>query len=214
LATAGLAAAVLALPTGCVNISAMVSKMILGDPQIAASFRQRTGVTLSDKHTVIVYCTAPTTVLDDHASVALDLQKQLSQQMGRRGIHVVSPNEVSRAVDDNGGRADHAFLARKFPEADYIFTISLGAFDCEEPNSPNLFRGFASGMIRGYEAKGEEAGSRHAIQIFEQEFQVEHPTHPVPRDSISPSTFEKQFLDRLSNELGHFFYDFRTSEII
>lgn len=214
--TAAFAVALLLVSTGCVNITAMMSKMILGDPQISASFRQRTGVTLSDEHTVIVYCTAPTTVLDEYPSVNIDLQKQLSQRMQRRGIKIVSSNDVSRAIDDNGGRADHNILARKFPQADYVFIISLGAFDCKEPNSPNLFRGFSAGMIRAYAAKGDaaEGTARHAIQIFEQEFQVEHPTHPVPRDSISPSTFEKQFLDKLSDELGRVFYDFRSSEII
>jgi hypothetical protein len=54
---------------------------------------------------------------------------------------------------------------------------------------------------------------RFASQIFEKEFQVEHPSHPVPRDSISQNTFEKQFLDHLSDELGRVLYDFRTSEL-
>jgi hypothetical protein len=208
-----LLATLLTIACGCVNLGAMFSKMFLGDPQIDASFKQRTGVELKNKQ-VIIYCTAPATLPDEYSSIAFDLQKQISQRMELRGIKVISPNQVSRAVDDKGGQAEPAMLASTFPDVEYILIINLGNFDCREPNSPNLYRGFASGMIHGYAARGDADGARHASRIFEKEFQVEHPTHPVPRDSMSLSAFSKQFLDRLSDEIGRVFYDYRTSDIL
>jgi hypothetical protein len=201
--------------SGCVNITAMMSKMILGDPQIDASFRRQTGVKLSDEHTVIVYCTSPTFVLDRYPSLSLDLQKQIAQRMSLREINVINPNDVSRAVDAKGGQPTPQLIARLFPEADYVMHIGVAAFDTQEPNSPNLLRGYAGGLIRGYALHGEKTeGARHPVEVFQHEFQVDFPSHPIPRDSTSPSTFEKQFLDRLSDELGRVFYDFRTSEIL
>jgi hypothetical protein len=200
---------------GCINVSAMMSKMILGDPQVDASFKSRTGVKLSDEHTVIVYVTAPTSVLDVHPSLSLDLQKQIAQRMELRKINVINPNDVSRAVEDKGSSPSPALIARLFPQADYILHVGVGAFDCREPNSPNLYHGYATGMIQGYAVRGgDPEGPRLPSEIFQQEFQIEYPTHPVPRDSTSLSAFEKQFLDRVSNELGRVFYDFRTSDIL
>lgn len=200
---------------GCVNVSAIMSKMILGDPQVDASFKNRTGVKLSDKHTVIVYVTAPTSVLDEHPSLSLDLQKQVAQRMQLRKINVINPNDVSRAVENKGATPKPDVIASLFPQADYILHIGVAAFDCREPNSPNLYHGYAGGMIQGYSVRSGESGSqRFPSEIFQQEFQIEYPTHPVPKDSTSSSAFEKQFLDRVSDELGRVFYDFRTSDIL
>jgi len=211
-AVAAMALIVAASTGGCVNISAMISKMVLGDPQIDASFKQQTGVTLDDKHPVLVFCTAPASVADDHSSIAYDLQKQISNRMELHKIKVIESSRIWRAVDDKGGRTDPQSLATMFPEAEYLIMINLGGFDCVEPNSPNLLRGYAGGIMRGYAVRASDSG-RFASQIFEKEFQVEHPSHPVPRDSISQNTFEKQFLDHLSDELGRVLYDFRTSEL-
>jgi hypothetical protein len=198
--------------SGCINGSAMLAKMILGDPQVDASFKQRTGVSLEDEHRVVLVVTAPTSLGEEHSSVTLDLQEILARKLERRGIELVDVDDVARAIDDQGGRLDVRRLARKFPEADYLLHISVGSFSCREPQSAELLRGHAAGMLLGYELRGDEPDERHCVQVFEQEFTVEHPTHPVPRDSTSLSAFEKQFLDRLSNELGRVFYDFRTSE--
>ncbi|MBX3442929.1 MAG: hypothetical protein KF774_11025 [Planctomyces sp.] len=207
------AGAALSLP-GCVNFSSMFSKMFFGDPHIDASFKQQTGVRLNDKTSVIVYCTAPTTVLDRHPSLSFDLQKQLTQRMERRNIAVVDANRVSREIDNRGGRATPALIARLFEDVDYLVHVSVAAFDLEEPNSPNLLRGYAGGMLHGYALRGgQDSGGRQAVQIFQKEFQVEHPNHPVPRESMSPLAFEKKFLDVVSEQLGRVFYDFRSSEL-
>jgi hypothetical protein len=202
-----------AATSGCVNFGAMMSKMILGDPQIDASFKQRTGKTLDEKHPVLVYCTAPSAVIDYDPSIPIDLQTTLSRRMSLRKIKTINSSDVSRAVDQKGGRADAQSLCRMFPEADFLIVIAISGFDCHEPNSPTLFRGYAGGMMRAYSVTGEE-GSRHPSQIFEQEFQVEHPTHPVPKDSISETAFQKKFIEHVAEQIGHVFYDFRASEIL
>jgi hypothetical protein len=201
---------------GCINFGAIMSKMILGDPHIESAFRQRTGVRLSEKNTVIMFASAPVTVMDENGSLTYDVIEQMSRRFGLRKINVVNPNDVSRVIDRKAGNAEPAMLAREFPQSDYLVHIKFSGYGIKEPNSPNLYRGYAAGIAYAWAARGggEEGGSRHVSQIFEQEFQVEHPKHPVSRDTMSINAFEKQFVDEISKKLGNLFYDHATSEML
>jgi hypothetical protein len=199
---------------GCINFGAMMSKMILGDPTSESSFHQRTGVSLSEKTDVILFATAPVTVVDANGSLTYDVIDRMARRFGLRKISVVNQNEVMRFIDRKAGGSDPAMLAREFPQTDYIIHIKFNGYGIKEPNSPNLYRGYAAGIAYAWAARGEEGGPRHVSQIFEQEFQIEHPKHPVSRDSMSINAFEKQFVDEVSKKLGILFYDHLTSEIL
>jgi hypothetical protein len=201
---------------GCINFGAMMSKMILGDPVTEAAFHQRTGVKLCEKNNVILFATAPVTVIDENGSLTYDVIDQMARRFALRKINVVNSNEVQRLIDRKAGASDPAFLAREFQEADYIIHIKFSGYGIKEPNSPNLYRGYAAGLASAWSARGggEGGGPRHVVQVFEQEFQIEHPKHPVSRDSMSINAFEKQFVDEISRKLGILFYDHPTSEIL
>jgi hypothetical protein len=201
---------------GCVNFGAIMSKMILGDPVSLSSFRQRTGIALSDKNNVILFASAPVTVIDENGSLTYDVIDQMARRFNLRKINVVNPNDVSRVIDRKAGGADPAMLAREFPQSDYIIHIKFNGYGIKEPNSPNLYRGYAAGIAYAWAARGgeDEGSRRHVAQIFEQEFQIEHPKHPVSRDSMSINAFEKQFVDEISKKLGILFYDHSTTEIL
>lgn len=200
---------------GCINFGAMMSKMILGDPITEASFHQRTGVELSAKNKVILFASAPVTVVDQNESLTYDVIDQMARRFSLRKIGVVNPNDVQRIIDRKAGAMDPNVLAREFPESDYIIHIKFSGYGIKEPNSANLYRGYAAGLAYAWVARGGEEGRpRHVSQIFEQEFQIEHPKHPVSRDSMSLNAFEKQFVDEVSRKLGNLFYDHPTSEIL
>jgi hypothetical protein len=201
---------------GCINFGAMMSKMILGDPVSVSSFHQRTGVALSTKNNVILFASAPVTVSDENGSLTYDVIDMMARRFNLRKIGVVNPNDVSRVIDRKAGASDPAFLAREFPESDYIIHIKFSGYGIKEPNSPNLYRGYAAGIAYAWAARGggDEGGARHVSQIFEEEFQIEHPKHPVSRDSMSINAFEKQFVDEISKKLGILFYDHPTSEML
>ena len=212
-----LVALALGVPTaGCVNAGALISKMVLGDPQIQSAFHSRTGVALGSKNNVILFATAPVTVMDENGSLTYDVIEQMSRRFELRKIKVVKPNDVSRVIDRKAGNTDPSMLAREFPQADYLIHIKFNGYGIKEPNSPNLYRGYAAGIAYAWAARGgdDEGGKRHVIQVFEQEFQIEHPKHPVSRDSMSINAFEKQFVDEVSDKLGNIFYDHKTSEIL
>lgn len=201
---------------GCINFGAMMSKMILGDPVTQSSFHQRTGVGLSAKNNVILFASAPVTVADENTSLTYDVIDQMARSFSLRKIGVVNPNDVSRVIDRKAGAQDPMFLAREFPQSDYIIHIKFSGYGIKEPNSPNLYRGYAAGIAYAWAVRGggEEGGPRHVSQIFEEEFQIEHPKHPVSRDSMSINAFEKQFVNEVSKKLGQLFYDHLTSEML
>jgi len=201
---------------GCINFGSIMSKMILGDPHVESAFRTRTGVKLSDKNTIILFASAPVTVMDENGSLTYDVVEQMSRRFGLRKINVVNPNDVARVIDRKAGSNDPLMLAREFSQADYLIHIKFSGYGIKEPNSPNLYRGYAAGMAYAWSARGggEQGGTRHVVQIFEKEFQIEHPKHPVSRDSMSINAFEKQFVDEISKKLGNLFYDHATSEIL
>jgi hypothetical protein len=201
---------------GCINFGAIMSKMVLGDPVAESAFHQRTGVRLSDKNNVILFASAPVTVIDENGSLTYDVIDQMARRFSLRKINVVNPNDVSRLIDRKAGAANPAVLAREFPQADYVIHIKFNGYGIKEPNSPNLYRGYAAGIAYAWAARGggEDGSPRQVSQIFEQEFQIEHPKHPVSRDSMSINAFEKQFVDEISKKLGIVFYDHSATEIL
>jgi hypothetical protein len=202
--------------SGCINAGALISKMVLGDPHVESAFRSRTGVKLGPKNTLILFASAPVAVIDANGSLTYDVIEQMSRKFALRKINVINPNDVARVIDRKAGSLDPLMLAREFTAADFLIHIKFNGYGIKEPNSPNLYRGYAAGLAYAWAARGggEDAEPRHVVQIFEQEFTVEHPRHPVSRDSMSINAFEKQFVDEISERLGHVFYDHKTSEIV
>ncbi len=177
--------------SGCINFGAMMSKMVLGDPHVEAVFHQRTGVKLGKDHTVILCASAPVLVNDENSSLTFDVVQQMDRG-SHSGTSTSSRRTRSRVPSTSAAVRGPLALAREFPEADYIIHIKFNGYGIKEPNSPNLYRGYAAGLAFAWAARGGgENGPRQAVQVFEQEFQIEHPKHPVSRDSMSLNAFEK-----------------------
>ncbi|MFG0333254.1 MAG: hypothetical protein ACF8TS_07835 [Maioricimonas sp. JB049] len=213
-----LAAGLLLIHSGCINVFAIAGKMLLGDPMVISTFEQRTGVSLKDGlDRVIVVCSAPHGVTDEFDALPLDLQERLYREMSRRGIDVVKPDKVASVLDATGGRIDPLRLAREFEDVTYIFHVDVEQFSLLESGSPNLYRGRAAGNIYGYEARADNPHSdvdrRHVVKVFEQEFGAEYPrSHPVTADSTPVRVFQRRFVDHLGGIAGRSFYDVRTTE--
>ena len=198
---------------GCTQI-AVLGKILVGDPKIEAAFSQITGTSLEKGARVALVCTAPASVLSEYDSCAIDVQDQLERLMTRRGIKVVSSDEVVTVLNGQGGQFDAQLVAQEI-DADFVLHIDIEYFDYRVPHSPNLYQGLAGGNVYGYEITESEDSSlgKHAIQVFEREFRSEYPgQHPVPADRTPERVFRNRFIDSLSAELGRMFYDFRTQE--
>ena len=208
-----LAAWTLALP-GC-SLGVMAGKMLFGDPLTPCAFTGQTGVDLAKEgKRVIVVCSIPDVVRSDFPSLEVDLLDGVARQLKRRDIAIVSPDDVASWLDDNGGRWDDPSEMAEHFKADYVVHVDLDRFTYKEENSPDLFRGRALGNVIAYEAVRSD-GRTTARRVFEREFNSEYPAHhPVSVTTISARNFRKQYLDRVTGEVAHMFYNHRFSEEI
>ena len=203
----------LPLIAGCAQM-AVVGRIFYGDPKQDGLFEQITGQSLEDGARVALVCTAPDSITTKYDMVSIDIQEELIRTMRRRDINVVDADEISTALDDNGGIFDLRAIVEAV-DADYLFHVDIQQFSHLVPNSPQLYHGRAFGYVFGYEVRGanEQASARHAVQLFEREFDIEYPgKHPIPADRTPERVFRNRFIDSLSSEIGRMFYEFRTNE--
>jgi hypothetical protein len=207
-----LALALLCHAAGC-SLGVMAGRAIFGDPKMAAEFRTRTGIDLtrSEKKLLVIVRTPPS-VEGDLPALSLDLTDSLTRRMKRRGVNIVSPDDVAHWIDENGGRFDHPSELTTHFDVDYIAVIDIESFQLRDPNSPNLYHGTATGQVEVFEVQ-ETAGTKEALHSFAGNFRNEYPPHgPLPSDSLSTNLFMKRFVDHLADRLGSRFYDYRLGE--
>ena len=205
----------LTLP-GC-SLFVMAGKMLTGDPTVTAQFQVMTGTDLTKgKHRVVVVCTVPAAVTEELSSLNVDLIDGVTRRMKLEGIDVVKADQVARWIDDNGGVvSDPNAMARAF-DVDYVVWIDLQMFSLREDVSreqdqSHLLRGRVQGFIRAY--KVEEVGDdRLALTAFNREFTTTYPPHqPVSEVGRSALLFQKEFIDRVCDQLAETFYDHRPA---
>ncbi|MGE4000919.1 MAG: hypothetical protein AB7I48_11940 [Planctomycetaceae bacterium] len=205
----------LSLPmvAGCAQM-AVVGRVFYGDPKHDGIFEQITGSALDKGARVALVCTAPDSISTEYDMVSLDIQKELIRMMRKKGIDVIESAKVSTALDDNGGYFDLRAIVDAV-DVDYLFHVDVEQFSHLAPNSPQLYHGRATGYVYGYKIEGEneQAAGKHAVHVFEREFNSEYPgKHPVPADRTPERVFRNRFIQHLCSELGRMFYEFRTNE--
>lgn len=200
---------------GC-SLFILAGKMFFGDPTVTSAFTLATGVDLTDgDHKVVVLCSAPSMVDDGDISLNYTIVEDVSRRLKRVGVALIDSNDVRTWMDDNGGRLeDPRELADAF-DADYIVYISLGQVSFHEDNSPELYRGKASGEVFTYKIT-KSKGEVLVNEVFSKGFGTTYPDfHPVAADQIdSPRIFKKRVLDRTSAQLAQLFYSHKISEEI
>lgn len=194
---------------GC-SLGVMFSKMLTGDPKMPAEFKSMTREDLTKgKHTVLVVCSAPESVESDLSTLKFDLIDGITRRMKLHGVKVINPDQVASWIDEHGGiGSDPSEMARDF-DADYIVHIDVMTFGFREPNSPKLLRGQSSGFVRVFKVE-EAGGQRLAHNVYSNEFKSIYPVHqPVSEQGRSAVTFQKDYLDRVCDQLAEKFYDHR-----
>lgn len=198
---------------GC-SLFVLAGKMFFGDPEKTAAFQVSTGVDLTEgDKKVVVLCSAPSMVEGGELSVNYEIVEEVSRQLKRRGVSLISSNDVRTWMDDNGGRLDDPRDLVEDFEVDYIIYISLARVSFREENSPSLYRGIANGEVFAYEVK-KEGGESVVNEVFSRGFGTVYPQgHPLDHvDSLR--IFQKEVLTRASDEIAHLFYSHKLSEEI
>ena len=216
----GLLLLVLLSSAGCVRAMALMGKAVLGDPKAVSKFEDRTGIKLQEeKPPIIIHCSSPLSVTDVCESINGDIETSLIRQMKQRELTVIDQNLVVDALDSRGGRYDRQTLVEEISDAKFIFEVRVEEFRLYEPHTPAMYHGICRGTITGYEIEGgdqDEAhpGPRMAVQVFEQEFDIDYPNgHPMPKEQMSEMIFRKKFVGELTKRLGNIFYDVSSQEL-
>ena len=200
--------------TGC-SLFVMAGKMLFGDPKIASTFTDRTGIDLAkDQKKLLVVCRTPYMVENAMPSLEYDLTDGVLRRLKQRHIKTVPPDAVATWLDENGGTNNNPSRFAKDFECDYIAIVEVTSLNFYEENSRDMFRGHALGNIRAFEVKkmGDE---KKALQVYSGEFTTEYPQFsPVSIHSMTERVFQKQFLDFLSQQIARHFHDYRASDSI
>jgi hypothetical protein len=144
-------------------------------------------------------------------SAHYEIVEDISRRLKRQGVQLMSSNDVRTWMDDNGGRLDDPRdLAEDF-DVDYIISIKLARVTFREENSPSLYRGVANGEVFTYSVE-KENGEPVVREVFSKGFGTIYP-EGHPKDQIdSLRIFQKQVLDRVSDQIAHLFYSHKPSE--
>ncbi len=199
----------LALP-GC-NAVVLVGYLIGGPPSIEPDFDATTGNSMTAKGvTVAVVCYAGNDLQLTTSELDKKLAKQVAFRLHQNDVKVRSPDLVQAWLDENSDWDSPAEIGAAL-EVDYVIYIDLSDFGLFEPDSAQLYRGRAEGMVSVFQM--DEDG--HGDSIYSKEIVSKYPLK-VARSTqeTSYARFKKEYFSRLSEEIGRLFYPWYNGDNI
>ena len=196
----GLVLALLPL-TGC-NMVAAFDYIINGEPTIDPEFTQ-----LEDAKVVVV-CYVPAKFRYSFDSVDTDIAKKLSRLLQEKvdDIEVVESDLVASWLDQHANWSDVTEIGKEF-QADYVVFADIQEFSIYEENSPNMYRGRSYVDIRVYDVKND------GDIIYEIDLESLYPLgRPIPVGEKREKSFRREYVVRLSDEIGRHFYPYIPGE--
>ncbi len=189
--------------SGC-NYVVLLGYLIGGPPSIEPDFDANTRRSLTDKDAIVaVVCYAPDEIKWDFDEIDREVAKYVTFRLHEHHIKVINPDLVAAWLDENPDWTDPAEIGEAL-KCRYVISIDLQRFSLYEENSATLYRGRAEGLVSVYEVFDDGSSE----QIYSKEFTSRYPLM-VPRSTyeVTYSTFKRQYLSRLSEEIGRLFYE-------
>jgi hypothetical protein len=202
--TLALLAALMGAPgmmSGCAQM-VLLGLIIGGPPSIQPEFDRETGKSLvaTEKKVVVVVYADPEIKLQ-YSKIDHELAGCISRLMQVNKIDVAEPDYVRAWIDKHSDWETADEIGEAF-EADYVVELELVTFDLYEPHSANLLRGRTLASVNVYDVA--QPGN---AKVFQKEVNFMYPTKiPRPTDTTSELDFKREFLSRLSEEVGYMFY--------
>jgi hypothetical protein len=205
-----LAAGLAVAQSGC-NYVIALGYLIGGPPSIEPDFDKQTAKSFTDKDvTVAIVCHAPTELKWDFDEIDFEIAKYVTYRLAAHKIKVIDPDTV-RAWLDRNPDWDRAEEVGEALDATYVVFIDLHKYSLYAENSSVLYQGSAEALISVYEMSEDGEGEK----IYSKDFSNKYPL-AVPR-STSETTytnFKREFLSRLSEEIGRHFYEYYNGDDI
>ncbi len=195
--------AMIALP-GCAQF-VLLGYLLGGPPSIEPGFDAETGLSLTGKDTrVAVVCYAPTELKFEYPKIDAEIASALSFRLSEHHINVVHPDYVRAWMDEHADWERPEEIGEAL-NATHVIDIELTDFSLYEENSHTLYRGRAEVYVSVIEM--DENGSS-GEELFATEIDSLFPTlTPRSTEEISFLQFKREYLSRLSEELGWLFYE-------
>lgn len=197
--------------TGCLNEMIALGYLIGGPPSIEPDFDRMTEQSMTDHEvTAAVVCFAPSHVQWNFPEIHHQIAKFVALRLAQHEIHVANPDSVRAWLDENDNWDKPEDIGAALGVT-YVIYVDLHTFNLYEENSSNLFRGQAEAVIGV--TKIDESGDGE--KIYSKEITSKYPLS-VPRSTyeVSYETFMRQYLSRLSEEIGRLFYEYYNGDDI
>jgi hypothetical protein len=189
--------------SGCQQF-VILSYLLTGPPSIEPDFDAETGLSMSvPGKTVAVVCFAPTELQWKFPQIDDQVATAVAHRLGQNRIKMVHPDYVKAWTDANPDWEKADEIGKAF-KADYVIEIELASFSLHEGTSTTLYRGRTEAYVHVIEMEEDGYGER----IFTKEIDFAFPTR-IPRESSSQplSSFQQEYLSRLSERIGWLFYE-------
>ncbi len=188
---------------GCAQF-VLLSYVLGGPPSIEPDFDAQTGLSLDGKDaTVAVLCYVPTELEFENPKVDVEVASALAYRLAEHRINVIGPDHVRAWIDEHPDWEQPEEIGEAL-KATFVIDIELTDFSLYEENTHSLYRGRAEAYVKVIEmhedGTGEEIYSTELNSIFPQ---------LIPRSTQENSLleFKREYLSRLSEELGWLFYE-------
>lgn len=196
--------------TGC-DYGILLAYLIGGPPSIEPAFSAETGKDMRErKVTVAVVCTAPRDLKFSYDEIDNTVAEAVSYQLHQHGIQVIVPDQVQAWLDANPDWTS----PREIGEAlgvTYLIHINVHNYSLYEKNSATLYRGRSEYEVNVWEMEKDGEGER----IYSHEETTVYPLriHRSSQD-CSLEQFKKEYLYRLSFEIGRQFFEYYAGDDI
>lgn len=196
--------------SGC-NYLVVFGYLIGGPPSVEPLFETETKESMSSKDVkVCVVCFAPNEIKYNFENIDNEVAQYVSHRLHTHKIVVIQPDLVKGWLEENKDWDRPEEIGNHF-KTDYVISIDLNEFSLYEEGSAELYRGRAEAIVSVWKMDGED----HAERIFTKEKISKYPLHmAVDSAEKSYQVFKGEYLSRLSEEIGRFFYEYETVDEI
>lgn len=197
---------------GC-NYLVMLGYIVGGPPSIAPDFQEQTGKDMKDYGvTVAVVCTAPRDLKWSYDEIDMVVAEAVTYQLTENGIKVIYPDQVRAWLDKNPDWTTPKEIGEAFG-VKYVIHLDMLNYSLYEKGQATLYRGRSEYEINVWEMF--EDGSGDGERVYSAQSSTTYPLR-IHRSSHETSLeqFKKEYLFRLSYEIGRHFFEYHASDDI
>jgi hypothetical protein len=196
------------LGSGC-NGVVLAGLLLAGPPTIEPDYDKMTKKSLRDKGVkVAVVCFAPDEVRLNFIDVDKDIAKYCAHQFNQHHIPVINPDRIQEWLDkhEDWDKPEEIGEATK---ATHIILVDVHKYNLFEENTHELYKGRAELLISVFEMQKDGSTEK----VYTKEITCQYPLE-TPRETseISYDRFRREYLARLSEEVGRLFYSHENGD--